>query len=149
MIAAWPKVDTKLRNPDIELQFARFQAILAGLREVRSRQNIPPKTPIHFSVRTDAATQSLLQPMAPYFAAMTGATATAWGMDVPTPALSANFSEAACDVFVDLEGHIDMAAEIARYEREEEKLPGQIAAKEKKLANEDFIRRAPAEVVEK
>jgi len=149
MIAHWPTVDATMRNPDIESQFARFQAVLAALREVRSRQNIAPKTPIEFSVRADKQTESLLAPMAPYFAAMAGATATAWGSDVPTPALSANFTAAGCEVFVDLAGHIDVKAEITRNQRESEQLQGQIAAKEKKLANEDFVRRAPAEVVAK
>ena len=54
---------------------------------------------------------------------------------------------AGCDVFVDLAEHIDVAAEIARNAKEIEKLQGHIAAKEKKLANESFTARAPAEVV--
>jgi valyl-tRNA synthetase len=123
--------------------------VLAGLREVRSRQNIAPKTPIRFSVRTDAETESLLKPMAAYFLSMAGASATAWGGDVQSPALSANFSAAGCEVFVDLAEHIDVATEIARHEKEITQLRGQIASKEKQLANENFVRRAPADVVAK
>ena len=104
MIAAWPVADKELIDGRIEVQFAKFQAVLAGLREVRSRQNIAPKTPIRFSVRTDAETQALLEPMAAYFQSMAGAIATAWGADVQSPAVSANFSAAGCEVFVDLAG---------------------------------------------
>ena len=57
MIAAWPVAGRELIDERIEVQFAKFQAVLAGLREVRSRQDIAPKTPIRFSVRTDAETQ--------------------------------------------------------------------------------------------
>ncbi|MDZ4821475.1 MAG: class I tRNA ligase family protein, partial [Planctomycetota bacterium] len=146
-VASWPAVDAGLQNAAIEEQFAKFQQLLGGLREVRARQNIAPKTPIRFAVRCDAATVSLLQPMEPYFAAMAGATATAWGPEVESPALSANFNSADCEVFVDLAEHIDIGAEISRNEKELEKIAGFIAAKEKKLSNESFVSRAPADVI--
>jgi valyl-tRNA synthetase len=149
MIAGWPEVERGLQDAEIEARFAKFQAVLAGLREVRSRQNIPPKTPIHFAVKTDAATRKLLEPMAPYFASMAGATATVWGPAVQPPSRSANFTAAGCEVFVDLAEHIDVDAEKARNEKEAEKLRQQIDAKEKKLANENFVSRAPADVVQK
>jgi valyl-tRNA synthetase len=149
MIAPWPEVDRRLQDSDIEARFAKFQAVLSGLREVRSRQSIPPKTPIHFAVKTDPTTQKLLEPMAPYFAAMAGATATTWGPAVQPPAQSANFTAVGCDVFVDLAGHIDLDAERARKEKESEQLLQQIEAKERKLANENFVSRAPADVVQK
>jgi valyl-tRNA synthetase len=85
--------------------------------------------------------------MAAYFASMAGATATDWGPGVQSPPLSANFSAAGCEVFVDLAEHIDVAAEIIRNEKEIEKLRSTIAAKEKKLSNESFTSRAPADVV--
>ncbi len=59
MVAPWPVAAKRLIDERIETQFAKFQAVLAGLREVRSRQNIAPKTPIHFSVRTDTETQAI------------------------------------------------------------------------------------------
>ncbi len=147
MIAPWPTADARGRTQEIEARFARFQAVLGWASRGPSRQNIPPKTPIHFSVRCDGDTAKLLQPMAAYFASMAGATATAWGPAVQPPALSANFAAAGCDVFVDLAEHIDVAAEIARNEKELEKLRGHIAGKENKLANESFTARAPADVV--
>jgi valyl-tRNA synthetase len=149
MIAPWPEADRRLHNSEIESRFAKFQAVLSGLREVRSRQNIAPKTPIRFAVKTDSATRALLEPMSPYFASMSGATATAWGPDIQPPPQSANFSTAGCEVFVDLAGHIDLDAERSRSEKELENLRKQIDAKEKKLANENFVSRAPAEVVQK
>jgi valyl-tRNA synthetase len=147
IVAPWPTVDRSLQDSEIETRFARFQAVLGGLREVRARQNIAPKTPIKFSVRCDPDTARLLQPMQPYFASMAGATANDWRPDAQSPPLSANFTAAGCDVFVDLAEHIDISAEIARNEKEIERLRGQIAGKENKLANESFVSRAPADVV--
>ena len=64
MVAPWPQADTARQNAEIEAQFARFQAVLGALREIRSRQNIPPKSQIEFGVRCEAETEQLLRPMA-------------------------------------------------------------------------------------
>jgi valyl-tRNA synthetase len=87
--------------------------------------------------------------MEPYFQSMAGATCTGRGPEVEAPALSANAASAGLEVFVDLAGVIDIEAEIARKRKELKKLGGLIAGKQKKLANENFISRAPAEVVQR
>jgi valyl-tRNA synthetase len=53
------------------------------------------------------------------------------------------------ELFVDLADLIDLDAELARKRDEREKLEARIAAQEKKLANENFVARAPAAVVQK
>jgi valyl-tRNA synthetase len=149
MIAPWPQFDAARQNPEIEARFARFQEVLRAVRDVRSRQNVPPKTDLAFSVRCDAATAALLKPMEPYFDTMAGAKAVAWGPEVNPPELSANVTLPGMEIFVDLAGLIDVEAEVARNQKEDEKLAGFIAAKEKKLSNSNFVDRAPADVVQK
>ncbi len=149
MKATWPIADESHIDPQIEARFVKFQQVLAGLREIRSRQNIPNKTPISFAVKCDAATTTLLQPMTPFFSSMAGAKATGWGADVASPPLAAHFSLPGIEVFVDLAGLIDVAAEITKQEKELYKLKGFIVAKEKKLALPTFAEKAPADVVQK
>jgi valyl-tRNA synthetase len=149
MIAPWPEAVLEHQDAQIEARFAQFQEVLKGLRDVRSRQNIPPKARIAFSIRGDAATTALLRPMEPYFESMAGARATAWGSDVKPPATSASFLTAGAEVFVDLAEHIDVDAEIDRQSKELKRLSGAIEAKQRQLANENFVSRAPAAVIEK
>jgi len=149
MIAPWPASDPRRRDPEIEARFSRFQEVLRAVREVRSRQNVPPKKQIDFAVRCDAPTAALLEPMRSYFAAMAGARPTQFGPEVQSPALVAGVSLPGMEVFVDLAGLIDVAAELARKREDLAKIQARIAAQEKKLANENFVRRAPAAVVEK
>jgi valyl-tRNA synthetase len=149
MIAPWPQADATRRDATIEARFARFQEVLKGLREVRHRQNVPPKTRIAFAVRCDDEAAELLRPMAPYFESMAGATATEFGPTTQPPALAGHVNLSGIDLYVDLAGLIDVAAEISKTERELVKLVEFIAAKEKKLANESFAARAPADVVQK
>ncbi len=149
MIAPWPQADAARQDAEIEARFALFQDVLKVLREVRSRQNIPPKAALKFSVRSSVEVAALLRPMEPYFRSMAGAEATAWGPQVTAPPTSASDVIPGAEIFVDLAEHVDVEAEIARKTKELEKLAGAIAGKERQLSNANFVDRAPAEVIEK
>ena len=148
MIAPWPEADLSRQNPEIEARFARFQEVLRAIRDIRTRQNVPPRKEVNFSVRCDTATADLLRPMEPYFVKMADARATGWGADVSPLELSANVSLTGMEVFVDLADLIDVGAEVERKRQEEVRLAGLIAAKQKKLENANFVDRAPATVVQ-
>jgi valyl-tRNA synthetase len=135
-------------QPEIEESFARFQAVLVALRDVRARNNIPPKETLEFSVRCDAATTALLKPMEAYFATMAKANATAWGPSTTAPEMSASATLPGMEIFVDLRGFIDVKAEIARHEKERDNIAKMIAGKQSKLGNASFVERAPPAVVE-
>jgi valyl-tRNA synthetase len=149
MVAAWPEVDEAHQDPDIEAQFATFQAVLGAVREIRSRQTIPAKTPVEFFVQADAKTCSRLEPMQPYFRSLANAHAADWGPDIEPPATRAGISLQGIAVYVDLTGLIDVEAEVRRNEQQQKKLLGLIQGKEKKLANDGFVQRAPAEIVQR
>lgn len=53
------------------------------------------------------------------------------------------------EVFVDLEGLIDLDLERARLHKEHEKLSGLVVSGRKKLENPDFLEKAKLEVVSK
>ncbi len=149
MIAAWPTGDARWRDARIEDQFVRFQEVLRAIREVRSRQNVPPKEQIDFMIRCDESVVELLEPMEAYFQSMAGARPVAWGPDVQPPVLSASAAMVGIEVFVDLAGVIDLDAEIARKKQELAKLESMIRGKNQKLANEAFVAKAPEAVVQK
>jgi valyl-tRNA synthetase len=146
--APWPEADLKWQDRETEARFAVFQQALGAIREIRSRQNIPGKTPLQFAIKCDAATAVLLQPMAPYFQSMANATATGFGPQAAIPPTNAKTALAGMEIYVDLAGSIDVQAEVAKNEQLEQKLVGFIKAKEGKLANESFVSRAPANVVQ-
>ena len=147
--ASWPQLDAKWYSEDIETQFARFQSGLGSLREIRSRQNLPPKKEVKFSIRCDQAYADSLSPMTSYFKSMASAELTAMGPDVQPPETNATVAGDGIEMFVDLEGLIDKGAEIKRLEKEEKKAEGNIMGKEKKLSNEKFVSSAPPEIVQR
>lgn len=146
-VAAWPKADASRQNAELEAQFAKFQTVLKNIREIRSRQNIPPRDEIEFAIRCDAEDVTLLKPMERFFLSMAKAKNVGWGDQAEPFKTGAQLTEADIDVFVNLAEYIDVEAEIARLSKEVEKLEKAVAAREKKLSNENFVARAPAEVV--
>ena len=147
MIASWPTADDRYRDKAIELRFSYFKKVLAGVREIRSRQQIAPRKQVSFSVRCDTQAEESLAAMKPYFASMASAVITDLGVEVEPPPFSATANVDGMEVFVDMEDLIDVAAEITRNENELARLEKAIAGKEKKLGNPSFISRAPADVV--
>lgn len=148
MIAPWPDVPARFEDADIERQFSRFQQVLAALREIRARQNLPPRATLKFVVRCDPDLAGLLAPMAPYFLRLAGAQCEGCGPHVQPPPTHARVRLAACEVYADLAGLIDVAAERERHTKERQRLLALIAGKQQKLANQGFLSRAPAAVVE-
>ncbi|HID21599.1 MAG TPA: valine--tRNA ligase, partial [Planctomycetaceae bacterium] len=69
------------------------------------------------------------------------------GAKVERPDGSVSFSLRDADGFVPLEGIIDREAEIQRKQKEADKLRKFIAGHEKKLANPQFVEKAPPEIV--
>ncbi len=149
MKSEWPEAETEWIDPRIEQQFSRFVTVLGALREIRSRQNLPPKEEIPFTIQCDRDTQALLEPMQAFFKALAGANCVGMGESVIRPEVSAQATIDGMEVCVDLGKFIDVPAEIARNEKLEANLVKQIAGKESKLANASFVDRAPPDVVAK
>jgi valyl-tRNA synthetase len=149
MTASWPVPEPAHRDPVIEEQFALFQQVLGAVREIRSRQGIRPRESIEFSVRCSREIAELLKPMDAFFGSMAGATAVDWGPDVAVPESNATVRVQEVEVFVDLKDLINVDAEIQRNQKLKERLTGQIAGKEKKLSNPQFVDRAPADIVQR
>ncbi|MEM6472616.1 MAG: valine--tRNA ligase [Planctomycetota bacterium] len=151
MKADWPSSHKEHFDETIERQFAEFQAVVGAIRRIRASQSIAPKETVPLAIVCEEATKALLEPMRAYFLALAGAELTEIGpdakpfeTDAPLAIPSINV-----EVHVDLEQFIDLEAELQRLEKIETQVTKQIAGKQAKLGNENFVSRAPAEVVAK
>ncbi len=147
-VAEWPESEKSRIDSAIEKQFAQFQAVMSAVRNIRTENNIPPKETVSFCVRCDAKMQALLAPMLPYFESMARATATAMGPEVAPPERSASKPLEGAEVHLDISDFFDAEAEKKRLTAEQANLAKFIKSINGKLGNENFVSRAPAEVVE-
>jgi len=65
------------------------------------------------------------------------------------PKASASAVVKGCDIFIPLEGLIDLDVERTRIEKEITRLSSSLEGVKKKLSNENFVAKAPADVIEK
>ena len=147
-IAPWPTAEESHLDEAIETQFAQFQAVMGAVRNIRTENGIPPKESIRFGIRCDAATAALLEPMLPYFESMARATSTGLGENVTAPERSASKPLEGMEVHVDISDFFDAEAEQKRLTAEQAKLAKFRQSLSGKLSNENFVSRAPGEVVQ-
>jgi valyl-tRNA synthetase len=151
MTSAWPQANASHFDESIERQFAEFQEIVGAIRRIRASQNIAPRETVPVSIRCSESSQALLDPMRSYFEGLAGAEIVSLGPDAKPFETDAPLSLTSIDVdvHVDLEKFIDVDAELSRLEKLLTQLVKQITGKEQKLNNENFVSRAPEEVVSK
>jgi valyl-tRNA synthetase len=147
MIAAWPDLSDNRCDPALEKRFERLQEIIVAVRNVRGLYKISPKEPLKLFMRCEPEVAAQMHAVADQFDNLSRTMLEAAGLDVNRPGASANFSVEDADGYIPLEGLIDLDAELERQEKKAAELTGHIAGAEKKLANSNFVDRAPENVV--
>ena len=155
--ASWPSYDhasgaetgaeTGKESGDAAAEMDCVVRLITAIRTVRAEMNVPAGAKIPFLIK-DAAPRSLERlethrDLITRLARLDGIGAA--GPELPKGAVQVVLDEAT--LVLPLGDVIDVAAERSRLEREIAKLDGEIIRIDKKLANEQFTARAPAEVV--
>ncbi|MGH8273340.1 MAG: class I tRNA ligase family protein, partial [Gammaproteobacteria bacterium] len=148
MVAPWPEADEFGRDEEAETDIAWVQAAVSALRALRSELGLDPARRIPVNVHgAGEETRTLLTRHGAAVAFLARAETAPVPSDdaVPDAAATAVIGEA---IFaVPLAGLIDVAAELARLDKTLAQLEAGRRQAEKKLTNENFIARAPADVV--
>jgi valyl-tRNA synthetase len=93
--------------------------------------------------------QTRVEALRPFIAQLAGVESIEWLRAGTEPPASATGLCSGLEIFVPLAGLIDREGELARLDKEITRLRGDIERIEKKLANENFVARAPEAVVDK
>ncbi|MGB7211953.1 MAG: valine--tRNA ligase [Gemmatimonadales bacterium] len=146
--AAWPISDPRARDVTALRQFALVQEAVGAIRQIRAEYGIEPGkqitaviTPATPDARTAMAAESGTITRLAKLAALE------LGVREQGVGAHAVLSDGT-PVFVPLGSAIDLARECARLLEEQTRLRQLVGSQEKKLANEQFVGRAPANVVE-
>jgi valyl-tRNA synthetase len=147
-VAPWPEAgDT---DPAVEEEMERIMAVIRGVRNIRAEMNIPPGKKVPVVIQAPAGLQSQLEAGIPYITQLAGVgTVTMQEPVTEKPRQAAAAMVGGVEVYVPLEGLIDIDKEIARLRKEEQNLVKEVERVTKKLQNENFLAKAPAEVVAK
>jgi valyl-tRNA synthetase len=148
VVAGWPEPDEQWLDPQLEASMQQVQAVITAIRATRSEMKIPPGKKVEAIVRTKR--KRLRQNLETYEenVRILGRLSTLTvGADVEKPSPSASAVIRDAEIFIPLAGVIDLEAERKRLEKELARVTSQHEKINKKLANQDFLARAPREVV--
>ncbi len=150
MVEQWPVPDSSVVDLEAVRKMERVMAVIRGIRNIRSEVQIPPSVWLTAFVKVEGEEEeTLLESAAAYIGQLARVRELRRGRTLEKPRLSAVAVAAGMEVYVPLEGVIDVAAEGARIDRELEKVGRELDRISKKLSNAEFLARAPAEVVAK
>src|SRR5262249_31388602 len=147
-IAPWPEYPDTWRDAATEVRLARMQELVRRVREVRNHYMVDPRTPVDVTVRCSAATAADFRLLEPFIRQLATVGKLECGQDVQRPRQSASQVHAEFEAYVSLAGLIDLAAERARLEKQRAEKQKHLAGFQAKLANESFVKGAPAAVVQ-
>jgi valyl-tRNA synthetase len=147
MIARFPRVRRRDLDPAAEEAMAPIMAVVSAVRNLRSELQLPPSRTLKAIVRPPAGTvaASFLETAAAV-AALTRAEIQVDPAATRPPHSLLAIADG-CEVYVPMEGLVDVEAERTRLSRELRRVEEDLGRTEAKLALEDFRQRAPAEVV--
>ncbi len=133
-----------------EAEMNRIMAIITVVRNIRGEMNIAPSLSLDATYQSpDPGTREIVE----RHKSMIENLARLKGLSVEEPGARPKASATAvvdgASLFVQLEGIIDFEKEAERLEKEIEKISKELNGVSRKLNNEDFLAKAPEDVVEK
>ncbi|MCC7142712.1 MAG: valine--tRNA ligase [Candidatus Eisenbacteria bacterium] len=150
LIAAhWPDASGYPEDAASEKGMEALMEIVVAVRNLRSVMNVGPAKEAAVSVRCSEDLTRLLADATPLVKTLARASSFTVGPEIEKPRYATSDVAAGAEVFVDLEGLIDLDLERARLHKEHEKLSALVVSGRKKLENPDFLEKAKLEVVSK
>ncbi|WLR53281.1 valine--tRNA ligase [Bacillus tianshenii] len=148
-VADWPQVQADHTDEEASAEMRLLVDIIRSVRNIRAEVNTPMSKQIKLYIQPkDEATQAKLAKNRNYLERFcnTSELKLETNLEAPEKAMTAVVTGA--DLYLPIEGLINIEEEIARLEKELDKLNKEVDRVQKKLNNEKFVGKAPAHVVE-
>ncbi len=149
VVTEWPTVSGNFINDRVETEFELSKQIVSALRNIRAESNLSPVAPLNLIIRAkDDASASMLNSNIVIISKLQKLSEITVSKNAEKTGLCASAMVSGNEIFIPLEGMIDLDKERDRIIKEIQRLEGFRKSVESKLANENFVSRAPADVVE-
>jgi len=150
IVASWPELDTSKISKQDSALFAGIQNMISSIRNIRAEFNVGAKDEIDLMIQArDETTARQLHENEWIFRKLQNIGSFEVGTKIEKPTTSASSVVDGNELFIPLEGLIDLDKERQRIEDEIERLEGFLKSVNKKLDNKQFIENAPEEVVQR
>ena len=148
MLSDFPKEEKEFINIDTEKEFDYLKEIISAIRNIRGEANVSPAKKIEVIFKTvDENAKNILQNNAKILDKL--ANVEKYKFDAQIPKLVGFRLVDTTEIYVPLADLIDLDKEIEKLEKSIEKVQKDLNRTLNKLSNENFVKRAKPEAVEK
>ena len=148
-MAAWPKAKKAWFDVQSEREVEFLQSVVNAIRNLRVESKIAPGRAVPVVVRGTEDQLDQLERLRSQLLPLARIETLTLARDGQRPPVAASAVVEGAEIFLPLDGLIDLDEERARLSREAEKLLTDLEGVKKKLRNQDFLAKAKPEVVEK
>ncbi|HBO38376.1 MAG TPA: valine--tRNA ligase [Pasteurellaceae bacterium] len=150
MLQPFPAVETNAIDEQAEVQINWIKELIIAVRNIRAESNIAPSKGLDFLVRNISDNEQAIlannELLLKAMAKLDSIGVLKAGEDAP---LSVTKLVGNAEVLIPMAGFINKDAELARLNKEIEKLNAEVSRIENKLSNEAFVAKAPEQVIAK
>ncbi len=149
MVADFPRPDESLVDRQGEEQMAVMMDVTTAIRNIRGEMNVAPAAQVEAMVFGPESLSSIVKTHGHYIEDLARLSSLEVVRDGERPRVAASAVVRELELFVPLEGVLDFKEESRRLQKEISKLEPELARTQKKLTNNAFLSRAPADIVAK
>jgi valyl-tRNA synthetase len=146
-IANYPKAPSIPDYPDETAAWDKVQSLITAIRSVRTQSQIPPKEKLKAFVKTTADNTKIVTESAAWIKKLANLEDLSVGTATERPAKSLTFVGPDFEIFLPVEGIMDLEKEAKRLQAALDRTLNALAGIEKKLSNPNF-EKAPADVIQ-
>ena len=148
MTEQFPVADEKWINEEFENKLELLQELISSIRNIRGEMNVPPSKKCDVYIKaSDKDFEDLINAYPFYIEKLARVENILVGKTIQRPKNSSVSVVKGNEIYIPLEGLIDIEVERERLRKEIERLEKLLDGVNKKLANENFVSRAPEDVV--
>ncbi|HEY6867928.1 MAG TPA: valine--tRNA ligase [Candidatus Eisenbacteria bacterium] len=148
-LAAWPRAKRAWFDAEAERDVAFLQQLVVAVRNLRAENHIAPGRRVPIVVRGTPAQLALVESLQSQIMPLARIETLKLVRGSTRPPVAASAVVAGAEIFLPLEGLVDLDKERERLVREADRLLSELENARKKLRNQDFLRKARPEVVER
>jgi valyl-tRNA synthetase len=150
MVSSYPQWNPKHSDEDAEGKMALIIDVVNSIRNVRWEMNVPPAQMVEVILSSkNARSREVLSQHRVYIENLAKAERITVSEQIQKPESAATAVAQDVEIFIPLKGIIDFAEEERRLKKEINKLQKEHATVTKKLSNEDFLLKAPKDIIAK
>ncbi len=149
IVAPWPAPARGASHPDAEGRIALLKEVVGVVRNLRSEMNIAPARKAHIRIRASGPEAEVLESQHDLILLLGRGESLEVGPTVAKPRVAASAVVRNHEIFLPLEGLIDVGVERARLQKEYDRVIREFDVSRRKLSNEDFLGKAKKDVVDR